>query len=117
MASSVLRRSKSGSDRMGLPCGLRSNFLWATNGLAWALFRADEGQAEWMAQLNGCVAAEPPFGPGLGASIPACFAPSVIAADLVKPCDRGIFQALDSLLKTEQKAPGRSCAFAPASRL
>ena len=31
---------------MGLPCGLRSNFLWATNGLAWALFRADEGQQQ-----------------------------------------------------------------------
>lgn len=56
-----------------------------------------------MAQLNGCVAAEPPFGPGLGASIPACFAPSVIAANPVKPCDRGIFQALDSLLKQSRK--------------
>ena len=34
MASGVLRRSKFGSDRLGLPCGPRSNFLLATNGLA-----------------------------------------------------------------------------------
>ena len=39
------------------------------------------------------------------------FAPALIAAKPVKPCDGAVFWALNLLLKKERKAPRRSCVW------
>ena len=62
----------------------------------------------------------PDFAAARTAQTSACFATGLIAAKPVKPCGRGIFGALDLLLKPEQSAPGRfmsSLPLLPCSRL
>ena len=62
----------------------------------------------------------PDFAAARTAQTSACFATGLIAAKPVKPCGRGVFGALDLLLKPEQSAPGRfmsSLPLLPCSRL